>query len=125
MATATITIKKDTTANWTNAHRVLDDGELGLEITAEGHRVIRIGDGVKEFMALPVAVDIEQVIEIKQGMDTDAAAYLKNVKDTGDALLAEMKKEAGTVTITDEKTGKKYAMGLDDGTMYFEEKTEA
>ena len=31
MATATITLKKGTTAEWTESKRVLDDGELGPE----------------------------------------------------------------------------------------------
>jgi hypothetical protein len=75
MATATITIKKGTTAEWTEAKRVLDDGELGLETTPSGHRIIRIGNGSTEFMQLPVAFDIEEVREIKEGMDEDAKAY--------------------------------------------------
>lgn len=33
MATATIRIKKGTTAEWTESRRVLDDGEMGLELT--------------------------------------------------------------------------------------------
>lgn len=45
MATATITLKKGTTAEWTESKRVLDDGELGLETTTSGHRIIRIGNG--------------------------------------------------------------------------------
>ena len=61
MATATITLKKGTTAEWTESKRVLDDGELGLETTTSGHRIIRIGNGSTEFMSLPVAFDIEEV----------------------------------------------------------------
>ena len=60
MATATITLKKGTTAEWTESKRVLDDGELGLETTTSGHRIIRIGNGSTEFMSLPVAFDIER-----------------------------------------------------------------
>ena len=56
MATATITLKKGTTAEWTESKRVLDDGELGLETTTSGHRIIRIGNGSTEFMSLPGAV---------------------------------------------------------------------
>ena len=59
MATATITLKKGTTAEWTESKRVLDDGELGLETTADGHRIIRVGNGASEFMDLPVTFDIE------------------------------------------------------------------
>jgi len=66
MATATITLKQGTTAEWTESKRVLDSGELGLEITVKGHRIIRIGNGATEFMDLPVAIDIEEIREIKQ-----------------------------------------------------------
>lgn len=64
--------EKGTTAEWTESKRVLDDGELGLETTTSGHRIIRIGNGSTEFMSLPVAFDIEEVREIKTGMDKDA-----------------------------------------------------
>ena len=98
MATATITLKKGTTAEWTESKRVLDDGELGLETTTSGHRIIRIGNGSTEFMSLPVAFDIEEVREIKTGMDKDAKTYYDDMVKKGTELLAEMKalaKQAG------------------------------
>ena len=91
MATATITLKKGTTAEWTESKRVLDDGELGLETTTSGHRIIRIGNGSTEFMSLPVAFDIEEVREIKTGMDKDAKTYYDDMVKKGTELLAEMK----------------------------------
>lgn len=121
MATATITIKKGTTAEWTESKRVLDDGELGLEITEKGHRIIRVGNGATEFMDLPVSFDIEEVREIKDGMDTDAQEYYDNVVKKGEELLAEMKAMATTVELEDDSTGIKYRMGLSEGSMYFEE----
>lgn len=121
MATATITIKKGTTAEWTESKRVLDDGELGLEITADGHRIIRVGNGATEFMDLPVTFDIEEVRGIKTGMDTDAETYYKNMVEKGEALLAEMKSMVMTVELEDDETGIKYRMGLSNGTLYFEE----
>lgn len=121
MATATITIKKGTTAEWTESKRVLDDGELGLEITADGHRIIRVGNGATEFMDLPVTFDIEEVREIKTGMDTNAETYYKNMVEKGEALLAEMKSMVMTVELEDDETGIKYRMGLSNGTLYFEE----
>ena len=121
MATATITIKKGTTAEWTESKRVLDDGELGLEITADGHRIIRVGNGATEFMDLPVTFDIEEVREIKTGMDTNAETYYKNMVEKGEALLAEMKSMVTTVELEDDETGIKYRMGLSNGTLYFEE----
>ena len=121
MATATITIKKGTTAEWTESKRVLDDGELGLEITADGHRIIRVGNGATEFMDLPVTFDIEEVREIKTGMDTNAETYYKNMVEKGETLLAEMKSMVMTVELEDDETGIKYRMGLSNGTLYFEE----
>lgn len=121
MATATITIKKGTTEEWTESKRVLDDGELGLEITEKGHRIIRVGNGATEFMDLPVSFDIEEVREIKNGMDTDAQEYYDNVVKKGEELLAEMKAMATTVELEDDSTGIKYRMGLSEGSMYFEE----
>lgn len=121
MATATITIKKGTTAEWTESKRVLDDGELGLEITADGHRIIRVGNGATEFMDLPVTFDIEEVREIKTGMDENAKTYYDNMVEKGEALLAEMKSMVMTVELEDDETGIKYRMGLSNGTLYFEE----
>ena len=110
MATATITLKKGTTAEWTESKRVLDDGELGLETTTSGHRIIRIGNGSTEFMSLPVAFDIEEVREIKTGMDKDAKTYYDDMVKKGTELLAEMKALATTVELEDDATQIKYRM---------------
>ena len=121
MATATIRIKKDTTANWTESGRVLDDGELGLEITEEGHRVIRVGDGVSASTDLPVAVDIEAINEIKTGMDTNAKKYYDDMVDRGEEMLKKMEQQAITVELQDDETKIDYRMGISNGSLYFEE----
>lgn len=121
MATATIRIKKGTTAEWIESHRVLDDGEMGLELTADGHRIIRIGNGATEFMDLPVSFDIEEVREIKTGMEDSVKTYYESMVEKGTELLAEMKAMATTVELEDDATGIKYRMGMSGGTMYFEE----
>ena len=121
MATATIRIKKGTTAEWTESRRVLDDGEMGLELTTDGHRIIRIGNGATEFMDLPVSFDIEEVREIKKGMDDNAKTYYEDMVKRGEEYIAEIKAMATTIELEDEATGIKYRMGLSGGTMYFEE----
>ena len=121
MATATIRIKKDTTANWTESGRVLDDGELGLEITEEGHRVIRVGDGVSAFMDLPVAVDIEAINEIKTGMEKKTKKYYDDMVDRGEEMLKKMEQQAITVELQDDETKIDYRMGISNGSLYFEE----
>lgn len=124
MATATITIKKGTTAEWTESKRVLDDGELGLEITADGHRIIRVGNGATEFMDLPVTFDIEEVRAIKTGMDENAKKYYDDMVTKGEEYIEEIKSMATTVELEDDETGIKYRMGLSNGTLYFEEVEE-
>lgn len=124
MATATITIKKGTTAEWTESKRVLDDGELGLEITADGHRIIRVGNGATEFMDLPVTFDIEEVRAIKTGMDENAKKYYDDMVAKGEEYIEEIKSMATTVELEDDETGIKYRMGLSNGTLYFEEVEE-
>lgn len=124
MATATIRVKKGTTAEWTASERVLDDAELGLEITAEEHRIIRIGDGVTVFMNLPVAFDIEEVREIKTEMDGNAKKYYEDMVEKGEELLAKMEQQAITVQLMDDDTKIEYRMGISNGTMYFEEVAE-
>lgn len=121
MATTTFTIKKGTTAEWIESHRVLDDGEMGLELTENGHRIIRIGNGATEFKDLPVSFDIEEVREIKAGMDENAKTYYDAMVEKGEGFIAEIKAMATTVELEDEATEIKYRMGLSGGTMYFEE----
>jgi len=124
MATATITLKQGTTAEWTESKRVLDSGELGLEITVKGHRIIRIGNGATEFMDLPVAIDIEEIREIKTEMDENSTKYYDDLVKKGTELLAEMKAMATTVELEDDETQIKYRMGISSGTLYFEELEE-
>lgn len=77
-----------------------------------------------EFMSLPVAFDIEEVREIKTGMDKDAKTYYDDMVKKGTELLAEMKALATTVELEDDATQIKYRMGISNGTLYFEEITK-
>lgn len=47
-----ISQKIDTTVNWNSSTLVLNDGELGIEITSDGNRRIKIGDGVSTWVNL-------------------------------------------------------------------------
>lgn len=59
MATKTlntrITLKADTTTNWSASTLVLLKGEMAIEIPESGEYKIKIGDGVKTFKDLPYA----------------------------------------------------------------------
>lgn len=74
--------------------------------------------------SLPVAFDIEEVREIKTGMDKDAKTYYDDMVKKGTELLAEMKALATTVELEDDATQIKYRMGISNGTLYFEEITK-
>ena len=75
-------------------------------------------------MSLPVAFDIEEVREIKTGIDEDAKTYYDDMVKKGTELLAEMKALATTVELEDDATQIKYRMGISNGTLYFEEITK-
>ena len=83
-----------------------------------------MGNGATEFMDLPVSFDIEEVREIKTGMDEDSEKYYNELVEKGTELLAEMKALATTVELRDDTTDIKYRMGISNGTLYFEEITE-
>ena len=85
---------------------------------------ICVGNGATEFMDLPVSFDIEEVREIKTGMDEDSEKYYNELVEKGTELLAEMKALATTVELRDDTTDIKYRMGISNGTLYFEGSTE-
>ena len=96
MATATITLKKGTTAEWTESKRVLDDGELGLETTTSGHRIIRIGNGSTEFMSLPVTWLVRVIsFEAFSMMVDEALERMKKMLENNKAMQTLVSGEAG------------------------------
>lgn len=80
-----------------------------------------MGNGATEFMDLPVTFDIEEVREIKTGMDENAKKYYDDMVAKGEEYIEEIKSMATTVELEDDETGIKYRMGLSNGTLYFEE----
>ena len=64
MATWTIRPKKDTTANWKAAGRILEVNERGVEESASGKYILRIGNGKDKFLDLQPVVDTENLAKI-------------------------------------------------------------
>lgn len=64
MATWTIRPKKDTTANWKASGRILEVNEWGVEETASGKYILRIGNGKDKFLDLQPVVDTENLAKI-------------------------------------------------------------
>ena len=124
MATATITLKADTTDNWATSQRVLDLNEMALEVTTDGRRILRIGDGETPFPQLPATVDIVGQHQIQEDMETSAQELIATMERRGQELIDEMVTHEGTVVLTDDNTNIKYRMGFSDGMPYFEKITE-
>ena len=65
MATSTITLKTDTTANWEASNRVLNANEPGVERTTDGYVNMKIGDGTTPWNDLGYIFKLKTLEEIK------------------------------------------------------------
>ena len=90
MATKTlntrITLKVDTTANWSTATLVLLKGEVAIEIPESGEYKIKIGDGVKTFKDLPYAT--MNPTEIKTLINSGAVQTVSLSSGTNNGTVA-------------------------------------
>lgn len=64
MATSTITLKTDTTANWTSSNRILALNEPALERTTDGYINMKLGDGVTPWNTLPYVFELKTLEQI-------------------------------------------------------------
>lgn len=137
MATWTVKPKKDTTANWEASGRILEVNEWGVEETATGKYILRIGDGKNKFLDLPAVLDNESLEKIyseisnfKTNMQTaTTAASTAAESATTQAAAAKAAAEAcqdiekGINSMSDPVTGKTYTIGVEAGLVYLEETT--
>ena len=89
MATSTIRIKTDTTANWKATNRVLEYKEIAIEVKTNGKKAFKTGDGVTGWNKLPYLYDpdwVESEVSAANGYAQDAAAALASCE----AVLAEI-----------------------------------
>ena len=77
---ATIIMRNDTAANWKTNNPILADGELGIE---KDTRLVKLGDGVTAYNALPYINDAKSINEVDVGnlVQTDTILIL----DCGDS----------------------------------------
>ena len=78
-----------TTADWqaVSGKLILLERELGVEITDDGYRNIRQGDGKSDFFDLPIIVNnkrYEEILKLIEGYDKSTSVVLKNVTDLSD-----------------------------------------
>ena len=86
---AVIGLCTGTTADWqaVSGKLILLERELGVEITDDGYRNIRQGDGKSDFFDLPIIVNnkrYEEILKTIEGYDKDASLVLKQVTDLVD-----------------------------------------
>lgn len=74
MATSTIKPKRGTTAQWQASRRVLEENEWGVEVTENGHHILRIGDGEHLFHELSAVFDAENYEELMAQVETATEA---------------------------------------------------
>ena len=89
MATSTIRIKTDTTANWQATDRVLEYKEIAIEVKTNGKKAFKTGDGVTGWNKLPYLFDpewVEKEVSTANGYAANAAAALAACQ----AVLAEI-----------------------------------
>ncbi len=135
MATSTIKPKKGTTAQWKASERILEVNEWGVEETAEGTLILRIGDGEHKFMELPKVMDVKELQDLANTVNNFAgnmqsaasaantAAEKANAATTAAQGAAEACQNiaAGINSMADDTTGTVYSIGIDAGKIYLQE----
>ena len=106
---AVIGLCTGTTADWqaVSGKLILLERELGVEITDDGYRNIRQGDGKSDFFDLPIIVNnkrYEEILKLIEGYDKSTSVVLKNVTD-----LADKAQKSATDSKTSADNAKLYA----------------
>lgn len=106
---AVIGLCTGTTADWqaVSGKLILLERELGVEITDDGYRNIRQGDGKSDFFGLPIIVNnkrYEEILKLIEGYDKSTSVVLKNVTD-----LADKAQKSATDSKTSADKAKLYA----------------
>lgn len=133
-----------TTADWEAVKDtlILKEREIGVEIDADGHYLIRQGDGKNKFFDLPIIVNnarYEEILTLTQGYMntvnnfsknmTEAANSANNAATEANNAATEAKAAAtacegivdGLNTMVDTVTGKSCVLSVEDGILTIRE----
>lgn len=133
-----------TTADWeaVNDILILKEREIGVEIDADGHYLIRQGDGRNKFFDLPIIVNnarYEEILTLTQGYMNTVNNFSKNMTEaannangaaqTANNAATEAKAAAtacegivnGLNTMVDTVTGKSCVLSVEDGILTIKE----
>ena len=141
---AAIRLCTGTTADWEAVKDtlILKEREIGVEIDADGHYLIRQGDGKNKFFDLPIIVNnarYEEILTLTQGYMntvnnfsknmTEAANSANNAATEANNAATEAKAAAtacegivdGLNTMVDTVTGKSCVLSVEDGILTIRE----
>ena len=79
MATSTITLKTDTTANWESSNRILALNEPALERTTDGYINMKLGDGVTPWNKLGYVFKLKTLEELNASASTSSSSASEQV----------------------------------------------
>ena len=79
MATSTITLKADTTANWESSNRILALNEPALERTTDGYINMKLGDGVTPWNNLGYVFKLKTLEELNASASTSSSSASEQV----------------------------------------------
>lgn len=100
MATSTITLKTDTTANWESSNRILALNEPALERTTDGYINMKLGDGSTPWKNLGYVFQLKKIEELNTSSQANINTATEQVtlaKAEVAKCIAEYEKAKGIV----------------------------
>lgn len=133
-----------TTADWTAVADtlILKEREIGVEIDADGHYLVRQGDGKNKFFNLPIIVNnarYEEILELTEGYMNTVNNFSKNMTEAANSANTAATKASnaateataaaqacegivdGLNTMVDTVTGKACVLTVEDGILTIRE----
>lgn len=91
MATSTITLKTDTTANWEVSNRILALNEPALERTPDGYINMKLGDGVTAWNQLGYVFELKTMEDLKGDVDETATSVAGQLEEAKNQVVLSKK----------------------------------
>ncbi|MBS6194257.1 MAG: hypothetical protein KH828_01570 [Clostridiales bacterium] len=133
-----------TTADWEAVKDILilKEREIGVEIDADGHALIRQGDGKTKFFDLPIIVNnarYEEILELTEGYMNTVNDFSKNMTEAANSANSAASKASsaaaeataaatacegivdGLNTMVDTVTSKSCVLSIEDGILTIRE----
>ena len=107
-----------TTADWEAVvdNLILKEREIGVEIDADGHYLVRQGDGKNKFFDLPIIVNnarYEEILELTEGYMNTVNNFSQNMTEAANSANAAATKANSAATEAD--AAAKACEGIVDG----------